>query len=1418
MTRSSLGWLSAAVTGLFSWRPLFSRRLAAQKLTLAGTRRRLTVIAPVQQKGALKKIRSRIAFPLTAGTVIVTIAALAPVAQAAAARPVAPPASQAQMPSATGHGQPPARPRPSRLTSPGKTLPRGWQTSADRAVTVAGDAAGLHVLAASEQSGYAWRTVTTLGAPQVQTSEWIGQACVTGSGRRAVVVYAPREVTNLAGQQGRLARGAIVDLDTDEVTPLGGGFSMAYFDPGCGTGEQVALTRGGWGDGPGEATTTVAVVNAASGRTMWSASEPGQVTSAVPYHGQVAASYGHGVSVIGPGGKVRTLASSVGAPFRLAPDVDGSLAFETMHGRQVQLRQYTGGAAKVVATVRPGAAELSQVAGRVFVTGQNVARLGSLPRSWLAVRAPATAQVSTHGQLAVTAAVTAASGAGQPRAERTTPQPGGGGFAQPVSISAVVPATGKQPTFEVSPAGKASMPASPAAAATGTTASGGQSPQVSPRLDAVTLPDPSTETDDPNRSCSIPRNNTQYQAYQPSAQQVEWAVDQAVDGTLTGSRPANLFGSGIAAYTPQGLFPAPGLTGGGTTPPQVLLGVLTQESNLEQAEPGAIIGQTGNPLTSFNWYGNWTNGATGLTEGAINFANSDCGYGIGQITTGMCISGSTTSQGACTSPLSAQQQTAVAIDYQANIAASARVLEQAWNQLEAAGILANGGDPQYIENWYFAAWAYNSGIEPTAKFGNTTGCTPGPACTDAGGNWGLGWANNPANMAYAPDRPTFGSSSGKVDPDGSLYAASWDLAHPQYWPYQEKIIGWAFNGFTAPNFLHADFEQAYPFGTWPADATDPALPGLTALCTADNHCNPAVITGGSATQSVDACQLADPLSDHCWWHQPATWTICADTCGKGVASYPAGAADPGNPGVPAGYPPRCTTGLPAGTTIVDDTRFAAVLGCPGQNYASSGTMSFTFGQAADGSLPSKMDFHQIGAGLGGHFWYTHTIDNNDVTGRSLTGAFTTDTADLKITGTWTPPAMTGWTRIMAHIPNYGAWDPQAQYQISPGGGAAVQRRVVNQATQLNQWVSLGLYNLSTGASVSLNNISYNVQGWDVAWDAMAFIPSSPPGTNYVAMGDSYSSGESITPFDHDSDYNFNSMVDGCHRAGSTSSQKAYSQLVTLPGQTATIAGQAGAPGFGTSYTFIACSGDVTTGIAEAAASAPMMANTPWDGLHLGYEEFVQDDTGWLNNQTTLVTLTAGGDDARFTPVLEACLVDVVRQCTDSDFFMKYTNGAFDPAPLTTYEPEVISALESHLEDVYAAIAQRAPNAEIIVLGYPRLFPADAGANCIATPAVMSFLNSMGDDLNQTIAGAVHQEALNGANIHFVNPDSPGDGTTGFTGHEICTPQPWINAIIASQTSGSGTTAPGAGSFHPKQEGQQEFAKLVNECLASTISC
>lgn len=1320
---------------------------------------------------------------------------------------------------------------PVRLADPGKMLPDGWQHSSDEAVTVVGDGTGLHVLAASEASGYAWKAVATLGDPTVQTDLWIGQACVTASGNSAVVVYAPEQVTNLAGAQGVLGHAAVVNLKTGAVKDLGGGFSVAYFDPGCGTGNTAVLTEGGWANDTGRASasTTLAVVNTTAGKIESTVRVPGQITSATPYQGQIAAAGGSGLEEINSTGATRLLAATGTVPYQLTPDASGGLGYQTVTGQRVDLWRLADGRAHQVASAAKGSVELHQTGGRVWLVGPDASKVHGLPAQWQAVDAPATATPSTTGTLVVTnsGSLTPAKG------KKAAP-----GTAQPTGINVqLLGGSRRSASFEVP------TTAAPTTSAEVTASAGTRARDT--HTAAASAGSPTTPVSD-DRTCAIPVDDPQIQAYQPTFQQVEWAADEAAQGTLSDIRPAGLYGSSLESYVPSGMFPLSPVEGGGSLPAQVLLGVLTQESNLQQASVHVIQGQTSNPLTSFNWYGNWIEDDTDNT-GEVNWANSDCGYGIAQITSGMCLAQGQNDDSQCEyqGPLPAQEQLAIAVDYQANIAAGAQLLVDDWNELWNDGIKPNNlsqfgdatDDPDYIDNWYEALWAYNSGLEPgTLALGNVTGCTAGPSCTDANGDWGLGYADNPINPAYPPDRPAFATSSPEnyPAPGGATYSLDWDLSHPEYWPYQDKVLAYAFDSIELYDYSQGKDVQAYAYA-----AGDYSSPPNDLFCTSANDCD---ASGVDVTQATgpDACQLTGPFADHCWWNgvPQDSWQIVAETptchdCGIQALTYALGAPDPGAEPIASQFAQTCTESpLPSDAVIVGDGGQSA-LGCPGQDWTSQGSFTWNFASDSNGNYSSKIDFDQIGAGFGGHFWFGYTVPNNG-TSVSSTVAYPGDQGSV-IAGTWTPPStVTGWTDVKVAIPSYGDDALDANYQVDPGGGQPGRNVQVNQALTAgtNTWVDLGDFYLGNGAHVTLPNVvPFNVLGLglgvDITWDAMAFISVSNPQVNYVAMGDSFSSGEGLGPF---------LDFDGCDR-----SPQAYPMLVTLPGQDEPISQQTS-----DGFSFIACSGAETTGVAQAAINPVEDPNAyynseenPWNATGVtawGYEQY---DAPWdpddgpveglqaansdLSNSTALITISVGGNDARFAPIIQSCLQTALlinQECSANNYYLTQNLGngvpaALDPEPLYQFEPQVISLLTAHLVQTYIAINAAAPSADIIVLGYPNLFPANPTASCDSgswagaavslMPDTQNMLNGFAADLDTAISNAVTQVQGDGVAIHFIDP------TQAFTGHALCdSGTSWIQPLQASSNY--------MGSYHPTADGQAEYATLVNECLAGTLEC
>jgi hypothetical protein len=125
------------------------------------------------------------------------------------------------------------------------------------------------------------------------------------------------------------------------------------------------------------------------------------------------------------------------------------------------------------------------------------------------------------------------------------------------------------------------------------------------------------------------------------------------------------------------------------------------------------------------------------------------------------------------------------------------------------------------------------------------------------------------------------------------------------------------------------------------------------------------------------------------------------------------------------------------------------------------------------------------------------------------------------------------------------------------------------------------------------------------------------------------------------------------------------------------------------------------------------------------------------------------------------------------------------------------------------IHNRARNAEIIVAGYPPLFPPKPARVCeFLSRQTQAWLNGTGELLNATAAAAVAQARAAGIDIRFVDP------THAFAGHSLCTKKPWLYGITLQK----GRVIVDPGSFHPRQPGQDAYAKLINDCLADQRTC
>lgn len=197
---------------------------------------------------------------------------------------------------------------------------------------------------------------------------------------------------------------------------------------------------------------------------------------------------------------------------------------------------------------------------------------------------------------------------------------------------------------------------------------------------------------------------------------------------------------------------------------------------------------------------------------------------------------------------------------------------------------------------------------------------------------------------------------------------------------------------------------------------------------------------------------------------------------------------------------------------------------------------------------------------------------------------------------------------------------------------------------------------------------------------------------YVAMGDSFSSGEGVPPF-----------TDGtaCHR-----SELAYPELLERGVLKKLPLG------------FVACSGATTV---------------------TGQNQFKS-----LSKSTKVVTVTFGGDDIGFAEILKAC---ITRGCQ-----IAMEEGVAAVQNL----PQRIAALKSTLVSTYKEIFADAPNAAVYVLGYPYLFPPHPGKLqfCLKKgflfPIDLADLASWETQLDEVIRQAV---AATGGKITYVEPNN-----------------------------------------------------------------
>ncbi|MBY8887656.1 SGNH/GDSL hydrolase family protein [Streptomyces sp. PTM05] len=158
--------------------------------------------------------------------------------------------------------------------------------------------------------------------------------------------------------------------------------------------------------------------------------------------------------------------------------------------------------------------------------------------------------------------------------------------------------------------------------------------------------------------------------------------------------------------------------------------------------------------------------------------------------------------------------------------------------------------------------------------------------------------------------------------------------------------------------------------------------------------------------------------------------------------------------------------------------------------------------------------------------------------------------------------------------------------------------------------------------------------------------------------------------------------------------------------------------------------------------------------------------GPLNSGTTLVSLTDGGNDVGFSDVMETCVLDSTSTCQSA------VAGA---------ENEAKTQLPAILDTLYSDIRSKAPNAHVVVIGYPEFYDLSKTSCVGLSQADHTALDQGSDTLDSVIAAEVAKYS------NFTFEDVRG----AFSGHELCDSSEWLHSV----------TWPISDSYHPTASGQ-----------------
>ncbi|BBH69356.1 hypothetical protein ACTI_60410 [Actinoplanes sp. OR16] len=273
------------------------------------------------------------------------------------------------------------------------------------------------------------------------------------------------------------------------------------------------------------------------------------------------------------------------------------------------------------------------------------------------------------------------------------------------------------------------------------------------------------------------------------------------------------------------------------------------------------------------------------------------------------------------------------------------------------------------------------------------------------------------------------------------------------------------------------------------------------------------------------------------------------------------------------------------------------------------------------------------------------------------------------------------------------------------------------------------------------------------------------GTRYVALGDSFSAGEGLEPYDD--------LL--CHR-----SAKAWPSQIRLPGGREPVASDV-----------VACSGARVVN-----AGTRQMTKT-----YHGRPTAIPLQNTSLGTDADLVTLTFGGDDVGFAEILMHCATR--SRCMDGAFI----EAGGRSVSLDDWTRVRIALAQNELGGLYRQIRSRVrPDTTIVAATYPH--PLRIGRRPCAEGTLIA------EDERRWIAGRIDE--FDDAMLER----APGSGVLvadvrkDFAGHAVCDRDSWIGGLRTRRATDLSGDVTGAASFRPGEEGARRYAAVVSRRIAA----